>query len=231
MSYQFLKAQGVPKYVSRILIDAKKNKVLFADNASITPRGKIGEWLSFDVLEGALPYPQTKGISKGLKLVPFEAEMNQQLFGVRHLEAGNYELSIDGVELGQWTADQLSAGVNLAVIKATPQYQQALKVMEISNRRGKLQSQLRDVAFVYYGSGLADSDVDMNDSEAVEAFLAKKLEANEGRSYYAYVKRQYDKFLATRAEVTAISEAIEATHAELYQANQPVSHRYGIKRL
>ena len=123
---------------------------------------------TFTVLETALLFPQTESMSKGLALVPFEAEMNQQILTIRSLPDGDYALAIDDIPVGAWSAGAFKAGINLAPLTTTPQYQQTLEVKRLNDLRAKEASRLRTAALVYYGSGLFDSGVDPKDATAVQ---------------------------------------------------------------
>ena len=228
MGYQFLKAQAVPQFVSKIVLDAKRGTLQESDNATVTNLQVAADSVSFTALEGALPFPQSQTIAKALELVPFEAEMNQQILAVQNLRDGNYTLAIDGTRIGVWTAAQLDAGINLAVIQATPQYQQALKVQQLDDARHSQQSRLRSAAYVFYSSGLSQSDVDFKDPEAVKSFLDAKLKKVEGESWYGYVKQQYRDYCTQPANKADINLELATLHFELYQSNQPVPHRFSL---
>ncbi|MGB0184858.1 MAG: SGNH/GDSL hydrolase family protein, partial [Opitutales bacterium] len=135
MAYQFLKAQDVPQLVSRVELDARRGKLLTAEQATVTKIQSERGVFAFTVLETALPFPQTESISKGLALVPFEAEMNQQILAIRSLPDGDYALAIDGIPVGAWSAGAFKAGINLAPLTTTPQYYQALEVKHLNDER------------------------------------------------------------------------------------------------
>jgi endoglucanase len=231
MAFQFLKAQAVPKFVSRIVVDAVSGKVTEAVNASVAELEASGSGISFTALEGALPYPQTGFIAKALQVVPFEAEMNQQLLVITGLDDGMFELSIDGSTIGSWSAAQFAQGINLAVLEATPQYRQALKVKQLNEERFRKQSRLRNVAYVFYSSDLSRSDVNMEDTAAVRAFLDAKLKAAEGRSWHGYLKQQYADYFEVRLMQEELLESLDALHEAIYQANQPVAHQFSIRKI
>ena len=226
MGYLFLKAQGVPQLVSRMVLDAKAKRVLEAANSSVSDAQFGDGSLSFTALEYALPFPQTESIAKGLALLPFEQEMNQELLSVKNLPDGDHTLSIDGIAVGAWSAAQFSEGINLASNELTPQYQQALKVKQLNDTRNHLNSQMRDAAFTFYNSGLSESDVDVDDPTAVEAFLAEKLKDVEEQPWYAYYKENFDAYSEIRAQEDQIRSELETLHERLYQVNQPVVHHY-----
>ena len=230
MAYQFLKAQDVPALVSKVVMDARRGKVLAAEQAAVTQiQSKRGSF-AFTVLEAALPFPQTESIAKGLAIVPFEAEMNQQILAIDGLPEGDFTLTIDGIVAGSWSAEVLKAGINLARLETTPQYQQALSVKELNDERVRQEGRLRAAALVYYGSGLAQSAVDLDDPQAVQAVLDARLKSFEGEPWYGYMKQQYAAYLPIKAEEGKIRETLETLQQKLYETNKPVAHRYTLTR-
>lgn len=230
MAYQFLKAQAVPQLVSRVVLDVRKGKVLAAEQATVSKiESKPGSF-AFTVLEAALPFPQTESIAKGLSLVPFENEMNQELLSIQGLPDGDYTLAIDGTAVGTWSAGAFKDGINLASVAITPQYQQALRVKALNDERTRQEGRLRAAALVYYGSGLYKSDADPNDTTAVQAVLDARLKTFEGEPWYGYMKQQYDAYSGIKADEAAIFDSLETLHEKLYRANRPVAHRYQLNR-
>ncbi|NCG09300.1 MAG: hypothetical protein GWO81_07015 [Verrucomicrobia bacterium] len=230
MAYQFLKAQAVPQLVSKVVLDARRGKLLEAEQATVTDIKSRRGMFAFTIAETALPFPQTESIAKGLALVPFEAEFNQQILTIQSLPAGDYTLTIDGIKVGAWSASAFKAGINLAPVTTTPQHQQALRVKALNDERVKGSGRLRNAALVFYGSGLFSSGVDMDDADAVQAVLDKRLQGFEGEPWHGYMKQQYDAYPAIKAEERAIRAKLETLHQQLYQANQPVAHHYELTR-
>ena len=230
MADQFLKAQAVPQLVSKVVLDARRGKVLAAEQARVSKIKSQRGSFAFTVLEAALPFPKTESIAKGLSLVPFEKEMNQQILSIQGLPDGDYTLMIDGSAVGTWSAEAFKDGINLAPLEATPQYQQALNVKALNDERVRQDSRLRAAALVYYGSGLFRSYVDPDDTAAVQAVLDARLKTFEGELWYGYMKQQYDRYLPIKSDEAVILETLESLHEELYRANQPVAHRYQLTR-
>lgn len=230
MAYRFLKAQDVPRSVSEIVVDAQRGLLSNTVQACVSSLKANGQGVSFTALESALPYPQTRFIAEALEVVPFEAEMNQQLLLISGLDDGIFELFIDGSPIGSWTADQFANGINLATIEATPQYQQALKVKQLNDERYTEQSRLRNVAYVYFSSGLAESDVDLGNVAAVREFLNTQLKQAEGKSWYRYLKEQYENFFEMRLKQKELQERLNILHLTIYQANQPIAHQFRITK-
>src|SRR5690606_15557796 len=144
--------------VSETVIDADRGEVVSTDNCAIWELDASPEAIHFDYLAESLPYPlDTTARGWGakysqydaIKIVPFMEEMNQEILRVTGLN-GRYRLSIDGQEIGTWSAQELSEGINLAEIDRTPQYQQAMKVMYLNEERWETERQFRELAWVQF---------------------------------------------------------------------------------
>lgn len=231
MAYLFLKAQALPKYVSKVVIDAKQAQVMEIENCTVTELVNEASTLTFKSHEKALPFPQTDSIQKGLKLVPFTEDFNQQLLRVTNLKPGSYQLSIDDITIGTYRAEAFSTGMNLAVNKQTPQYAQAMKVYQLNNTRTYRETQLRNAAFSFYNSGLSDSSVDLKDQRAVQEYFNKKLKTLEGKSYYKYFKNNFDNYWDIQKNSEAIHAELDQIHDKLYLTNQTIPHIFKIIRV
>jgi len=80
-----------------------------------------------------------------VRYVPFVEELNHEMFSVKRLAPGEWELSIDGEKVGCWSSLELYGGINLAICRATPQYRQAMKVRELNAEAWKKDTCIRDV--------------------------------------------------------------------------------------
>ena len=67
----------------------------------------------------------------------FMEALNQQTLRVRGLEAAKYTLKIDGSEVGSFSREQLTKGLNLAALP-TPMAKQALGVHLLTLKRGDI---------------------------------------------------------------------------------------------
>lgn len=225
MAYQFLKAQNVPQYVSKIELNASSSTVAEAINCSVTNIKSGSSGLSFTALESALPFPQPAAISNALELVPFTRDFNQEILAVKRLDAGNYSLSIDGVTVGSYSAEDFAMGINLAINENTPQYQQSLKVKKLNDKRRVLQVKLRDAAYVYYNHGLFRAQIDVTNESAVKAFITAKLKSNPR----GYQRTKLENYWGVKLEEKNIRAELNTIHTELYKANRAVPHTYSIE--
>lgn len=162
MAFLFLTAQGLTdKKVADIMVDLKGRKTHKAINCTISDIQFKNKALSFKYLANSLPYPidtlprgggnQPRSQADALKLVPFTQKFNQEMLTVTGLQDDKkYKLSIDSVNIGCWSGESFGKGVNLAVIQNTPQYQQALAIMNLNEERWALERRLREYYWLHY---------------------------------------------------------------------------------
>lgn len=179
MAYLFLKQQGLAGLkVADIEVDAAATKIIKAGNCQLNNLQKTGSAFSFDYLANSLPYPidtvsrggsggmSSKKQADALNIIPFMEEFNTELLLVKGLNSGSgYRVKIDSTVIGKWTGAELSGGVNLAAITTTPQYQQALSIMQMNEERWEIERRLREYAWLHY-SILTRKGLLFNDSES-----------------------------------------------------------------
>ncbi|MHB8996613.1 MAG: SGNH/GDSL hydrolase family protein [Armatimonadota bacterium] len=225
MAYHFLKDQGAPALVSRVAID--NGKVAEATNAEVTGLKATAEGLEFDCLENALPWVIDPSAKAALELVPVEADLNQQHFAAS-VPAGDYKLLIDGQEVGQYSAETLKAGINLAENDKTPQYKQALQVFQVNQNRSNIEVKLR--TYAQMRSAFVNAKLNEDDDAAVQAWFDAWL-AKLGSSYTAYFTNQLKVYRETRTQLEPINQQIEALQQQLWQLNQPKMHHWQLVKV
>lgn len=131
MAYLFLKAQGLAgKRISEISIDAHNSEVIKHENCKINGLKRREGELSFNYLAHSLPYPLDSIPRQGwgnkrsqrdaIQLIPFVEEFNQECLQITNLDKGNYQLTIDGTVIDEFSSEQLADGINLADYSHTP---------------------------------------------------------------------------------------------------------------
>ncbi len=221
MAWLFLKAQGAPALVSRIVFDASAGRVTESANATVTAVAKTGGAWGFTVLEKALPFPVDEGAKPILALLPIERELDQETVAVTGLASGAYELLIDGEAVGRYTAEVLTSGVNLAFNAAAPQYKQAQAVARLNETRRATEGALRNYAAVRWF--LKHRQVNPDDLAAVKVFAETKMSKT---GFYEGKVADYLTSWPKRGEVTAKVAALEQ---QLFAARQPVAHAYVVR--
>lgn len=237
MAYLFLKAQGMGgKKVADMQINAKKKVATLTDNCSISNISGDKTSLSFDYLAKSLPYPLDT-IARGamewkrpqclvLKYVPdFMKEMNDENLTVTGLK-GTFELKIDNEVIDTLSAEDLAKGVNLATYVNTPQYKQALRVMDLNEDRWDMERRVRDWAWVEFDYFLKNGVKDFNTDAAVKMY-------NHDKQNNWWLASRRDIFFKMRNP--GVREACEKYQQtvvdEIYRVNKPVSHHISINRL
>lgn len=235
MAYLFLKAQGFAgSKVADIDINAKDLKVVKEENCTISNLKKVGRNIRFDYLAKSLPYPldtvargwgQSRAQALAADIVPFMEEMNQERLTVGGL-SGKYKLLIDGEEMGVWSGKELAKGINLAEITYTPQYQQALAVMRLNERRWEIERLFREFAWCQHGFFQQEGLLNANNRKAIEVMdrnLDKNLWLNSRRDRYAEMMHAPVR--------EAMEDEMKVLVDKIYEINVPVTHTIELRRI
>lgn len=235
MAYLFLNAQGLSgKKVAAISINAKNGKIDSEENCRLTGIAANNNGVTFNCLENSLPYPldtipsgfgrPQRAQEDALKLIPFTDEYNQELLQVKGLKKeGVYTLKIDNQAMGQWNGSDLEKGINLALITGTPQYQQALAVMQLNEERWTIERRLREYYWIHY-SILKPKGLLYNDSEATMDSLQKyaKKDFFVGATIPTYQKARF------KSVRDAWQKEMDLLTDQIYAINKPVEHRFEV---
>jgi lysophospholipase L1-like esterase len=145
MAGALLKAWNAPSIVSRVAISGGDSvRVTKIEQAKIKDlKRKSDNSLSWNVKEDALPFPlnlQDKTLQLAVNSSDFVAALNQEILQVTDLSAPRYTLQIDTMKIGEFTREELAAGINLATLP-TPMLMQSLKVHELTRQHNEIHFQ------------------------------------------------------------------------------------------
>ncbi|RRN76876.1 hypothetical protein EIM50_22450, partial [Pseudoxanthomonas sp. SGD-10] len=217
MACQFLKTTNAPQYVSNTEIEhgaLSKNEF-----CTITDLTATSNTVSFKYKAESLPFPVTNEIDRALSLVPFQSELNAERLKVTGLDAGKYGVEIDGKFIAGFTASELAEGINLALLKNTPQYLQALAVKEKTDVHRDLQVKLRDIKLIeinYLAKNL------WTDFAAATAYINDLKDRNV--QPYVSQKNRFDAYLINKPNEAALEQELASLTDEIYTINKPVEH-------
>jgi lysophospholipase L1-like esterase len=148
MAEALLKGWNAPALVASVTIDARAKKSVDALNATIDQVERDERSLRWTATEQSLPLPFNRDNVNDallLQISDIQQQLNQEPLRVTGLDAGQYNLTIDGGLVGAFSADDLQKGINLADYK-TPMFSQAQRVgWLISDRDQAYQIHLRMV--------------------------------------------------------------------------------------
>lgn len=139
MGQSLLRAWNAPGLVSSVEIDGKIGRLQSSSKTQVSElvAGTDGyHWKQNDeALPMPLPVPSTlPGLMLAVKSSDFQESMNRQFLQVKNAMAGKYQLKINGAIVGEFTASELSQGINLAE-KETPMMKQAREVFALTVKR------------------------------------------------------------------------------------------------
>jgi lysophospholipase L1-like esterase len=229
MAWLFLKAQGLAgKKVAAVDVDARTSQVLASDNCTISNVVRNKETIQFDYLANSLPYPadtvsriweNPQRQADAFKVIPFEEEFNQELLQVKGLGSGSYTLSIDGKRIGEYNGDVLEKGINMATLKNTPQYQQAVSVLLLNEERMSLESHLRAYYWLQFDF-FANKKMMYQDDQAAQ----DSVEVHAGKDWAVASKRDNYRNARFAAVREGWQRQMDVLINEIYTTARPVKH-------
>jgi lysophospholipase L1-like esterase len=229
MAYTFLKSMHSDSIVSEIEIDTSTKILLKSTNCKINKLNVTSKGIYFQAKEFSLPFPVMECAKEALDLVPFQQNLNRETFKISNLAQGEYWFIIDEDTIGKFSDSQLSTGLNLADFKHTPQYKQALHVMDISWKKHLLVSQkLRNIALVDF---TVLKDKNFSTMTEIQHFLNAELEEINEKPYYPWLKTKYNEYLKLKPEETSLQKKVEQLNKKIYKYNKPKKHRYKIQQI
>ncbi|WP_346238356.1 SGNH/GDSL hydrolase family protein [Niabella insulamsoli] len=237
MAYLFLKAQGLKdaRTVSMIL-NVNGSKAEATKNCTINNVAATADGLRFDYLAKTLPFPvdtmptgewnaMKRRESDALQLVPFSEDLNQEMLHVKGLKNTDYAVEIDGQQIGVWSGQELEKGINLALERRTPQYEQAMVIKKLNEERWQIERRLRDYAWMEYDF-LSDKGLLMKDNfAALDTIYAHSDNPFVMGNFENYLKARYPEVRATW------TKQMQLLVDQIYEMNQPKKHRFLIRPL
>jgi lysophospholipase L1-like esterase len=235
MAYTFLNTQGLAgKKVADVSIDARRKTLERSENCGVTNITVGAGHVLFDYLARSLPYPldtipggfgkPAKSQMDALKLIPFTNEYNQEIISIKGLDQNStYKINIDDKVIGLWSGSDFGKGINLALINSTPEYQQALAVMQLNEERWAIERRLREYYWMEY-SILKPKGLLFNDGESTVDSL-QNYAKNDFFVAVTIPTYQKARFKIVR---DAWQKEMDLLTDEIYRVNRPKSHHIEI---
>jgi lysophospholipase L1-like esterase len=233
MAYEFLKTQGLANHaIADISLNVSNKKVIKEANCHISNINTYEDSLSFNYLANSLPYPldtiprgwgNRKSQAEALSLISWTKEFNQEILAVTDLKKGNYNVYIDGEKIGNWSAEQLAKGINMAEISVTPQYQQAIQIRELNEERWDIERRFRMYIWMEYDFLRGKGKLFKDDNAAMDSIKKAALKD-------AFVNGNKDNY--TRARYKSLRDAwqkeMDVLTDQIYAINKPQKRRITI---
>lgn len=156
--------------------------------------------VTFTRTDESLPMPIQKD---WLPILPYVSELkdlNYYGLQVRGLTAGDYTVSIDGIEVGKFSSKELHVGVNLGNVTVGPIWEQSNKVFQgINSKNGIVSGRFYDVVMFQFPNKDWLKDLAETATERRAAELKKRM------------------------------EKIDVAQVEIYKLAKPVAHKFEVK--
>jgi len=130
MTYIILKTLGAPREVSHAAINVRTGKAT-CRHCEVRDLKASSDGCAFVRIDEASPCWVDDRGALGMKLVPFQDELNWMGLRVSGLPEGKYALKVDGQVHAQFTAADLTAGINLSSNRASPVYAPGREAAEL----------------------------------------------------------------------------------------------------
>ena len=159
MAMALLRAWNAPSFVTTVDVDAATLQAVRSVNSSVTqlqwiaapptkdalgvevPAPEEDATLTWTQQDKALPFPVDRSdptMALALRSSDFDQLLNNQTLRVAGLRKSHYRLKINGLQIGNFPAEQLAEGINLAQL-STPMTKQAQRVYDLTNQRNLVQ--------------------------------------------------------------------------------------------
>ncbi len=122
---ELIDALKLPGEVATVVLDA--NGVAKQSNCTVSDFKAENGGYSYTYLANALPFAQTSYVKDASQIMDYMDKFSRETLKASGLEAGTYTLKIDGMYIGNFTAEELSGGINLALYD-TPMVSQSKDV-------------------------------------------------------------------------------------------------------
>ena len=186
----------------------------------IEVRASDGRSAAFDYAPGALPFPMIPEYAKDLEFYPFTERFNREIVRVTGLVPGRYSMALDGKAVGEFSAEDFVAGVNIATLE-TPNQLRARELVPVMRELQRIAARYRNVVLVR--RLIEDAKVDPADRAAADKWLDGYLDGLRTKPWFAGVKGWVDVYRADRDLEAESLAKIEALYARLAAVRPAVS--------
>ena len=171
MAHTILVGLHAPALVSDLEIDAAAKKAAKATNCKADKIEGGADGVTFERTDDALPMPVQKDWRDILPYVDQLKDLNYYGLKVAGLKEGKYALSIDGKDVGTYTAADLAGGVNLGNLESGPLFEQGQEVFKAINDKNNavVHPRFRDVVMSSSPGWLGLSPEQMDERRTAES--------------------------------------------------------------
>ncbi len=144
MAYAMLKGLGAPADVSSAVLDATTGETAGTDGCTLSEFKKLPDGLAFVRQDQGLPMTLGAFTAFDFRWVPIPDGINRYQLTIKNLPAGEYQITVEGRQVGKTNAEHLARGLNISTMTADawqpggPWDAQSVAVKELVDARDKL---------------------------------------------------------------------------------------------
>jgi lysophospholipase L1-like esterase len=190
MAAELLKAWGASKLVTSVELDLAAKKVTSQENTTVSGLRSDSGVFSWTQKDEALPMPlpdKSPTTMLAVNSSDFFERLNSQWLKVNGLDAAKkWSLRINGIRVGEFSAQELAAGMNLAKLD-TPMMQQAEQVHTLTVKRTNVHNlRWRQLQLAFEKDGFPRLASILTQLDALDDELGARQRANAkpGAFYY-----------------------------------------------
>jgi len=219
MATSMITDMGLPRQVSNIRIwkSPQGKWQSKATGGDLTELQASESEVSFTWNAKSLPWVLPEEAQLGVDLTKLGHKLSKEAVSITGLEPGRYSLAIDGTEVGTFTHEAFARHIELQGNSKTPQYQQALKVAMLNKTRNETAVRpMRNQWGQFQGFARnRRAAEEQPDNKGAQDQFAKMKERMEGHA----------------DRVAELVKSAKEQEDEIFNVNQPVAHKYTIKRV
>lgn len=226
MAYQFLKTTISPHAVAAITINAQLGTIQCA-NSTVRKFRISKDRIRFRGKINSFPFPVKLEAVPALPYTSFTNDYNRQVLQVLGIEEGVYRLYIDGADAGQFSADQLNHGINMALLTQSPLYSRSGKLLALFEQYLQTERELRSLRMVEFDFLKGDIP---DDIQEIKKFLDQLLVTQYAQSRFRnYYKSQFDHYIEKKSSEGKLQDTLNTLFRECYK-EYPVFHLFEIAK-
>jgi lysophospholipase L1-like esterase len=219
MAFSIIEDMGLRKPLSniRILHGEKGQVIARAAGGKVSDLKLTESGLEFSWMANGLPWVLPDEAQLGVDLLHLGHKASREALEIHVLPPGQYELTIDGESIGTFASSALARHIELQSQSKTPQYRQALQVALLNKERnaGPVRN-LRGQWSNFQRFARARAQLKQNPANAQ---FAKQVEIL--KSKIDGMDEQVQQFERQAREI----------EDKIFEINQPMPHRYVLKRI
>ncbi len=198
-----------------------------SSNAKVSEPRFASGFVSFVYSPAALPLPAGAEYRQLEAVYPLSSKLNRETLAVKSLPPGRYVLRVAKDALGEFSAAELAAGINIATL-GTPSQRRAKAAEGVARNLMGKGLILREAAWME--ELVSRQGGDPKDEDSAFSTLDRYLDSLKGKGSFKSYRRMIGDYKTNRADLPDLRKAFAARVAELMKVATPEPFKIEIER-